>query len=264
MDRSIPPSLAPVIAHLELEQARTVTVQEIARIAAEHGIGTPGKLVAHRLAQRGWLLPTAVRGTWEFAPAERAGPFSDSDPFRPLRATLESKDDLGAALALGSALWLRNFAERAPDQHEVAVPPGTDVPAALRRSYRIVRHEPRLPPGKIDGVPVHRPATILVHLANRPADVRSWVSVLGLLKDLIEACPYEELARELEDRPHTTMVRFAYLTSGLRPELARRLKIERAGTAWFGPRGKLRRHDARWNVADTVLPFHPTKLGDPG
>lgn len=262
MARSIPPSLAPVLEHLELEQKGTVSVEEISRIAEEHGIRTPGKIVAHRLARRGWLLPTAVRGTWEFAPAERAGPISDTDPLRPLRTTLETQNDLGAALALGSALWLLNLTERAPDRHEVAVRPATYVPAALRRSYRVVRHEPRLEPVKLQGVPVHRPATILVHLAHRPTDVRSWAGVLDRLGDLLEASPYEELARELEGRPHSTRVRFAYLTSGLRPELAERMKIESAGKVWFGPRGKLRRHDARWNIADTVLPFHPAKLGD--
>jgi hypothetical protein len=146
----------------------------------------------------------------------------------------------------------------------VAVRPGTYVPAPLRRTYRVVRHNPRLEPVKIHGVPVHRSATILVHLAHRPANVRSWTGVLDRLRDLLEACAYEELARELEGRPHTTSVRFAYLTSGIRPELAERMKIEPAGKVWFGPRGKLRRHDARWNIADTVLPFHPAKLGDSG
>lgn len=262
MARSIPPSLAPVLEHLELERESTVTVEEISRIAEGHGIRTPGKVVVHRLARRGWLLPTAVRGTWEFVPAERAGPISDKDPLRPLRATLEAQNDLAAALALGSALWLLNLVDRAPDRHEVAVRPGTYVPAALRRSYRVVRHELRLEPVEIQGVPVHRPATILVHLAHRPADVRSWAGILDRLRDLLEASTYDELIRELGGRPHATRVRFAYLMSGLRPELAQRLRIEPAGKVWFGPRGKLRRHDARWNIADTMLPFHPAELGD--
>lgn len=262
MARSIPSSLAPVLEHLELEQKSSVTVEEISRITESHGIRTPGKLVAHRLARRGWLLPTAVRGTWEFAPAARAGPISDGDPLRPLRATLDVRGELPVALALGSALWFLNLAERAPDRHEVAVRPTTYVPAALRRSYRVVRFQSQLESMEIRGVPVHRPATILVHLAHRPTDVRSWAGVLDRLRDVLDASEYSEISRELRDRPHATQARFAYLTSGLRPDLAKRLKIEPAGKAWFGPRRKLRRHDARWNIADTLLPFHPAELGD--
>ena len=42
----------------------------------------------HRLARLGWLLPTPVRGTWEFAPAEHAGAIPDADPLLPLKALL--------------------------------------------------------------------------------------------------------------------------------------------------------------------------------
>ena len=79
MTRSIPPSLAPVLEHLELERPKLVSVAEIATIAEQFGILTPGKIVAHRLAERGWLLPTEVRGVWEFAPADQAGPISGGD-----------------------------------------------------------------------------------------------------------------------------------------------------------------------------------------
>jgi hypothetical protein len=32
------------------------------------------------------------------------------------------------------------------------------------------------------------------------------------------------------------------------------------GKVWFGQRGSLRRHDERWRIADTVLPFDPSEL----
>ena len=258
--RTIALSFAPVLEHLELEQASIVTLDEISRVAREAGIRTPAKIIAHRLARLGWLLPTGVRGVWEFAPADRAGPIGGGDPFLTLRALLATGNDVGATLALGSALWCLDLAERAPDRHEVAVPPGADVPSALRRSYRVVRFAPRLAPIEVRGAPVERPASVLVHLVHRPTDVRSWSVALDQLPALVDGSTLEELARELQDRPHATHVRLAYLTSGVAPKLAKQLAIEPAGKVWFGPRAKLLRHDARWNVADTVLPINPREL----
>lgn len=106
---------------------------------------------------------------------------------------------------------------------------------------------------------IDRP-TVLIHLATRPTAVRSWSSVLTCLSDLIQLSSDEELRAELEGRPKSVQVRFAYLTSGVQPDLESRLGIERGGKVWFGPRRKLRRHDARWNIADTVLPLHPAEL----
>jgi hypothetical protein len=90
--------------------------------------------------------------------------------------------------------------------------------------------------------------------------VRSWSVVLDQLPALVDGSTLEELARELQDRPHATHVRLAYLTSGVAPKLAKQLAIEPVGKVWFGPRAKLLRHDARWNVADTVLPINPREL----
>lgn len=259
MSRSISSSLAPVLEHLELERPRTVSVADLAEIADEHGVRTPARIIGHRLAQRGWLLKTRVRGVWEFAPAERAGPISEADPFLTLRATLE-RSDVPVAVALGSALWLHNLVDRAPDRHEIAVPSGAHVPVALRRDYRVVRYEAVLSPILIREVPVHQPATVLVHLAHRPTDIRSWSSVLEALSDLVGSCSEAEIREELAGRPHATYVRLAYLIQGVAPDLIEALAIEPAGKVWFGPRRALRHHDAYWNVADTVLPVSPKEV----
>jgi hypothetical protein len=260
MTRSIPPSLAPVLEYLELERPRVIAMGEIADIAAEHGIQTPAKLIAHRLAERGWLLPTDVRGVWEFAPAERAGPYSYGDPFLALRATLASHPEMRAAVALGSALWLLDVSERAPDQHEVALPGGDTVPIGVQRNYRVVRFTANLEPMDVQGVPVHRSATVLVHLASNPTDVRSWTGVLERLEDLVHASTEDEVRKELLGRPKATHVRLAYLLSGVAPDLVGRLNIQPAGSVWFGPRGKVRHYDSTWNVADTVLPVSPSEV----
>jgi len=164
MARSIPPSLAALVEHLELERNPTVTLEEISGIAEEQGLKTPGRIVAHRLARLGWLLPTPVRGTWEFAPAERAGAIPDADPLLPLRALLSASAKISPRpLALGSALWIQDLAERSPDRREVAVPYGIPIPPALRREYRVLRHTAHLDPAHVGDLPVHRPATVLVH-----------------------------------------------------------------------------------------------------
>lgn len=55
-------------------------------------------------------------------------------------------------------------------------------------------------------------------------------------------------------------MRAAYLLSGLRLDLAEQLQSASKGKVWFGPRGPLLRHDYRWQVADTLLPFDPRTL----
>ena len=231
-------------------------------MAGEQGLKTPGRIIAHRLARLGWLLPTPVRGAWEFAPAERAGAIIGRDPLLPLRALLSaSRNDLPAALALGSALWVRDLAERSPDRHQVALPSGIPTPTALRREYRVLRHTAHLDPARVGDVPVHRPATVLVHLAARPTDVRSWSGVLDCLPALVQLSSHDEITTELRGRPESVHVRLAYLTSGVEPGLSSRLGIEPAWKVWFGPRRTLRRHDSTWNVADTVLPCHPSEVG---
>jgi hypothetical protein len=112
---------------------------------------------------------------------------------------------------------------------------------------------------RIQGLPVHRPATVLVHLANKPTDVRSWASMLEALPALLARSPAQEIHTELEGRPHATRVRFAYLVSGIAPDLVEKLAIEPRGKVWFGPRRPLRRHDARWGIADTILPAAPPR-----
>lgn len=258
--RSISPSLAPIVEQLELERPHVVTVDEIEALAEQANVGSPGAVVAHRLAERGWLSSTEVRGVWEFIPAERAGAITSGDRLITLRAVLK-KHDVEVALALGSALWMLDVAERAPDQHEVAVPSDEHLPAALKRSYRVVRHTAHLPPAEIAEIPVHCPGTVLVHLAHRPTHVKSWSDVLNNLAELVDFTTEDEVRTELKERPHATWIRLAYLLDGVAPGLVTQLEIEPKSKVWFGPRQELRRHNAKWKVADTVLPFSPTDLG---
>lgn len=261
MTRSIPPWLAPVIEQLELDRPTIVTTREIDRIRGDLGVKPPANRVIEHLSKRGWLLRTGVQGVWEFVPGDRAGAYSVGDQLLTLRATLAATPTTPVALALGTAMWQLDIAERAPDVAEVAFPSGLHMPIALRRSYRVVRHKARLEHLWVRGIPVHTPSTVLVHLATRPSDVRSWAGVLHLLPDLFAAADKAGIIVELEGRRHSTHVRLAYLLSGIAPDLVEELNIEPSGKVWFGHRGTLRRHSAEWNIADTVLPFSPVDLG---
>lgn len=255
--RPLPKWLAGIVAELELDRPSVVTQELVEELRTRAGARAPAHRIIAELHARGWLLKTGAHGTWEFIPGERAGAIPSGDPFLALRATLETIPDSLATVVLGSALWLLDASDRAPDRHEVALPKNTSVPVALKRAYRVVHHDARLDPVRIKDLPVHRAATVLVHLACRPTDVRSWGSILRALPELLARSSEGEIQEELAGRSHATRVRFAYLVAGLAPDLVERLDIRPAGKVWFGPRGRLRRHDARWQVADTVLPTAP-------
>jgi len=263
--RTLSRALAEIVTDLELEQPTLVDLADLAAIAARHGIRTRARELARRLRERGWLLSTSRPGVYEFAPGAHAGPYGHGDPFMDLRAELRAHPDRLATLTLGSALWLHGLAERAPNRHEVAVAPGSAVSAGLRRVYRVVHFEAQTPPAILRGLPVCSPATVLVHLAARPAQVRSWSPVLDALPDLLERVDVRDLLRELAGRPASVSARLGYLLSGLLTDTeAQKLGLRSSGSVvWFGPRVTVRRTDRFWGVVDTVLPEHPSQVGRP-
>lgn len=255
--RSIPPSLAPVIERLELDEARLVTTGELAAILDELGVGTAPRTVATRLRERGWLLATGQRGVWEFSPGSLAGPHSRSGPTRLLRAAL-ARHELTCALTFQAAAWAVGAADRVPSELEVAAASTADarrLPAGLDVSV----FAPNVQPMAAKGVPVLRPASVLVHMAAAPSRVRSWSSAIEWLPELAAEADPDEALRELDGRPTTVAARLGYLLQGLRPDIAQRIDAPATKT-WFGPRRQLVRHDNRWLVADTILPFDPRKL----
>lgn len=260
--RSLSRQLAPLVAELELRQPLLVSLKELAALAEEAGLRTPAKVLAARLRATGWLLPTGQRGVYEFAPGAHAGPYGHGDPFIDLRAALEMGHPLG--VALHSALWLHGMAERAPDRHEVAAPSGSAVPVSLRRRMRVVRFSPRLPTVQVDRLPVHQAATILVHAAAKPGDVRGWTTFAEALPELAARSTADDLDRELNARPFAVRPRLAYLLGGVAPAIADRLQpITPSSVTWFGSSRASRRYDKRFNVADGLLPFDPRTLQEP-
>ncbi|MGH8299889.1 MAG: type IV toxin-antitoxin system AbiEi family antitoxin [Steroidobacteraceae bacterium] len=265
MTRTIPSSLSPILTELELDAPQVVTLADLTALVRHAGIATEPKVVADRLRKLGWLLPTETAGVWEFAPAAHAGPIGHGDLFLGLRAALAARPSLEAAVCLASALQAHGLTDRAPDRLEVAVRKGTPIPAGLRRATRVVVFAANLAPERSRGVPVHRPPTILVHLADRPADVRGWGTIADALPELVTVITPSDVDDELASRPRSVRVRLAYLIQGVAPDLADRLVPPGEGgrsapKVWFGPRGTLKRHSARFSIADTLLPFDPASL----
>lgn len=142
--RALPPALARIVALLELDQAFLVSMEELERFRERTGVKTDAKLIAPRLRDPGWLLPTQQRGVWELAPGAHGGPKGHCHPFKAVQAAPRAAPQLDAAVCLSSALWAHGLLDRAPEQPEVALPPGQAAPADLRRSARLVRFGRRL------------------------------------------------------------------------------------------------------------------------
>lgn len=257
MTRSIPPSLAPVLEWLELEDARLVTTERLAGILDEVGVRTAPRTVASRLRERGWLLATGQRGVWEFAPASAAGPHSRSGPTRLLRAAL-AREMIDCALTFQAAAWATGAADRVPARLEVAAATRRDADR-LPDGLDVSVFAPRIAPVALKGVPVLKPASVLVHMATTPIRVRSWPSAFEWLPDIAADADPDEAIAELAGRPATVAARLGYLLQSLRPDIAERITPPTTKT-WFGPRRFLLRHDNYWQMADTLLPVDPRRL----
>jgi len=263
--RSIPPSLAPILSQLELESPEIVTLSRLREIAIQAGVRTAPAIVAGRLRNLGWLIPTSTRAVWEFAPGSHAGAFRHGDPYLELRAAQAVRPDLTMVVCLSSALAAQRLTTRMPDRLEIAIPPKQLIPSGLRQSARVVRFQARLESTEVDGVPVHQLTSILVHMADHPAHVRGWGAIAEVLPELMDQVTRADVEYELQDRSRATRVRLAYLIHGIDPILADHLVPPSDGgreapRIWFGPRGQLKRQNMRFSVADTVLPFNPSRL----
>jgi hypothetical protein len=83
---------------------------------------------------------------------------------------------------------------------------------------------PALPAAMIRKVPVLVSESVLVHMAAKPSDVRSWASASEWFPDLTGELDGDRLVAELVGRPPTVAARAGYLPQGLRPDLAFRLR----------------------------------------
>lgn len=224
MARPLSRAAAKTVERLDLEQVSLVTLADLRNLMDDLDGRSEPKLVAKRLRDLGWLLPTAFPGVWEFAPGAQAGPYPHGQPLREVIAAGRAHPELDVAVGLTSALWAQALTDDAPDRPEVAVPPAARVPTGRTRACCIVRFEAQLPSVTFRDAPAHALATILVHLATRPTDVRSWGGDLDALPDLVAAVAQathhgglDAIEHEHYGRPASVRIRLAYLLHGVEP-----------------------------------------------
>jgi hypothetical protein len=249
------------LEQLELEQPSLVTSADLSRILLNEGISTPTRVIAARLRERGWLLATEQRGVWEFVPASVAGAFSANDPVLPLRSFLAQHPNEQCALTFQAAAWALGFANRTPLRLEVAIS-DSRLKKKLPHSLLPSVFSPNVDAAQAHGVPSLVLESVIVHMAAKPSAVRSWSSALEWFSELAAEASSAPLVQELAGRPSALCARTGYLLQGVRPDLAdfiQEMSPPRHKT-WFGPRIRLKRHDSRWQIADTLLPFDPKSL----
>ncbi|MDR3360625.1 MAG: type IV toxin-antitoxin system AbiEi family antitoxin [Bifidobacteriaceae bacterium] len=259
--RTLSAGEAAVLAQLELERPELVPTRHLAALLADSGIGTPVRVFAARLRAKGWLLPTDQRGVWEFAPAALAGPYSSGDPLLPLRSFLANRPDARCGLTFQAAAWAHGLADRVPPRPEVALA-DTALVRRLLDSLDGSVFVPASPYVQARGAPTLAVESVIVQMCAKPIAVRSWASAVEWLPDLAAEATASSVEKELAGRHRTVAIRAGYLLQALRPDIAAAIAdaSNPAGRVWFGSRGRQRRHDERWQVADTLLPFDPRAL----
>ena len=261
MTRTISTSMSGILERLELERPTIVTSEDLTRMLQEEGIQTPTRIVAARLRQKGWLLPTPSRGAWEFIPASSAGAFSSNDPLLPVKSFMAKHATASFGLTFQTAAWIHGMADRIPSRLELAARDG-QVSRLLHNGASVSVFSPRLPYMKQKGTPILAPESLIVHMAAKPRAVRSWQSALEWLPNLAESLDLESLLEEISGRNGAIISRTGYLIQGMRPDIADTIyKKNKPGyKTWFGSHAALLRHDNKWLIADTLLPFDPRKM----
>ncbi len=253
--RSVPSGFALLLQLLELEQPRVVTTAQVGDFAQEAGLGIPVDIVVRRLRERGWLLPLATRGVWEFAPAARAGAFGSGDPLIELRAVLARDPSAPLAAAAESAAYRLGLASRRPEIECIGAPPRFRPPKSLA-SYRLVRWSPALPPVRREGLPVWSLPTLLAFMAARPGGYRDWPNVGEWLVQAVSAVDVGQLVREIEGQSAGTWARAGYLLSRGGATLSAHALMERApqgaGPHYLGDRDVPGRYNPAFDVIDST------------
>lgn len=260
-ERRVPPTLAGLLADLELEQPQIVSLEDLRKLRNSRKVHASVHDIAKRLQGNGWLLPLRTRGVYEFAPAARAGNIASGDAFVELRATLKRRPDLRLMVAEESASWLHGLSSRAPERHVVSAPLHFDVPPALQE-FRCVRLVPQLPPKMIDGLPVWSIESLLVLMATKPSLYGDWPNVNDWLHNAFSRADQSALYIELKGKPQAAIVRFAYLLEHAGyPSLAQEVysAVDRsAGPIYFGKDRGSGTYDSRYGVVDSVLSDQPS------
>ena len=259
MTRTISNTMAGILEDLELDNETIVDMQRLSYLAQKHNVKTDPAVIALRLRKAGWLLPTPQRGVWEFSPAVMAGAFSRNDPLMPVIAYMKSHPETECFLCMQTAAWALGLADRLPTRRELAF---INKPASVPKELVAFRYKPVLNPTAVKGAPCLTPESIIVHMASKPLQVRSWESAMEWIPDVVYMTDIENLLAELSTRNDSVIRRTGYLLQGMYPEAAESIAeiISTSSKIRFGPRTKALRNDEKWKISDTILPFDPAEL----
>ena len=260
MTRTISKAMSGILEDLELDNKSYVTLKELQAMAERHGVRTEPTMIASRLKQSGWLIPTAQRGVWEFAPAAVAGSFSRNDPLREIRAFRIAHPQISCYLCLQTAAWAMGLADRVPEEKELAF---AELPRKhIPDNIRIFRFAPEIDIREVRGVHCLAPESMIVQLSAKPDIVKTWESVMEWLPDVVYEADLNLILKELEGRNDSVKRRTGYLLQGMYPDAAEEIwKVSsHSSKIRFGPRSAAIRNDEKWKIADTILPFSPKDL----
>jgi hypothetical protein len=254
--RYLPESVARVVQELELRQPPVVTSSLLEEIASTTGTRLPLKDLVDRLVRLGWLLPLRKRGTWEFAPAARAGRYSSGDPWIEVRALLEHEPEAPVAVAFDSAVWELGHSTHQPTKPVLAHRRGWRPSETL--DVRLATFEWQLPTRTVRGLPVWQEATVVVAAAERPAVQGNWANADDWLPDTFRAATPNDVLAEALGRRVSTLARLGYLAewSG-RSDVADEIETLLPGrlpVTSLGRRDRRDRWSSRWHVYDALLP----------
>jgi len=249
--RSIPSWLSRVLQELELTRPRLVTVDDVQRVLPHQRSVVRNAIV--ELTRRGWLRPTGIRATYEFIPAEAAGPYPSGDPWLVLRAELERYPGafhVGAA----SAAWLRGYAQRSPRPHTVVTRSGLWIPRPLRAHYAIHLTNPAPASDTRDGLPVPTPPELLAEVAQLAPHL-DLDAAQGWLRRLLDDTMPDAVATVLRDRSAATRARAGYIAevcgATAHADAIAALGTARSGPYYTGPSHAHGHYAPRWRVYDT-------------
>jgi len=254
-DRSLPSSLAALVAELELRQPGVVTRKLLADAALEVGSNLGPSDIAERLVRRGWLFPLRTRDAWEFVPGSRAGHYASGDPWIELRALLEHNPKAPVAIAFESAIWEYGYTSHQPSTPVLAHRPAWRPPTSL--SVRSASFDWRLATGEASGLPLWQPATTLAAIAHRPSAQGDWANADEWLPETFRATTPDDVLLEATDRGRATLVRLGHLAewSG-RTDIADTIDARvpnRRTVTYLGNRDDRTVWIKRWHLYDSLL-----------
>ena len=261
MTRTISNSLAGILQELELERPLLVTKELLSDLKDKYQVASSVEVVAARLKEKGWLLPTCIQGVWEFVPAEVAGIYSTNDPLLSFRAFHAKYPKTKCALTFQTAAWIYGDSDRTPSDIHVSFEDYQQT-RSLKDYVFVSVFRPNLSYLIISNVTVLARESIIVQMVAKPSSVPSWASVNEWLPGFCAELSSEKVEEEMANRSPYVSQRLGYLLQSIRPDITDAIyrKTKPNSNAWFGERKQTHRYDKRFMVADTLLPFDPREL----